>query len=137
MSLDFVQPGTDEWKRMWDNLAHIAGDYADHCPETNEVWQYMGTTTRSMPGIGTAPLLIFVHQFRHRHRPMTARAWLEGYFGDYRGGRIYLDIAASMEWSGNWNGTYANKLVGVKFHCYPEELQLAYDEMQAAYPTGE
>lgn len=62
---------------MWGALADATGDYADCCPETGEVWQYMGTYDG-------------VHQFRHRHRPESCPP-IKGYAGKHAG-RVYLHI---------------------------------------------
>lgn len=75
--MKFLTPTSPEWASMWDALAHVTGDYADCCPETGEVWQYMGTF-----GV--------VHQFRHRHRPKTTRP-IKGFVGKHQD-RVYLDI---------------------------------------------
>jgi len=52
---------SEQWPAMWDALRDATGDYADCCPETGECWQYMGTYGGN-------------HEFRHRHRPKSARA---------------------------------------------------------------
>jgi hypothetical protein len=56
-----------EWARAWHGLEELGEAFRreDHCPQTNEVWQYMGTH-RVDGGV-------WVHQFRHRHHPLTRK----------------------------------------------------------------
>lgn len=62
---------------MWDALARATGDVEDLNPDSNEVWQFMGTYNG-------------LHQFRHRHRPRTARA-IPGWGTAWD--RVYLDLS--------------------------------------------
>jgi hypothetical protein len=68
------------WPAMWEALADATGDYADCNPDNGESWQYMGTYDG-------------VHQFRHRHRPETARP-ITGFAGRHVD-RVYLHIDAA------------------------------------------
>jgi len=55
----------DEYERMWVELAALnenGGDRLCECPESGEVWQYMGTELKSDG---------WKHCFRHRHHPGT------------------------------------------------------------------
>jgi len=67
------------WAPMWEALADATGDRADYCPETNEVWQYMGTYDGA-------------HQFRHRHRPESCPP-IKGFAGKHCD-RVYLHLDA-------------------------------------------
>ena len=69
-----LSPIHPEWARMWESLFDIAGSYTDHNPASGEYWQYTGTIWVDRPAIGSGPLQVLVHQFRHRDRPKTARA---------------------------------------------------------------
>lgn len=63
MNFTEVQRDSEEWFRMWNVLAsHIINSGDSECihPESEEVWQYMGTKN------GT-------HSFRHRHHPATGK----------------------------------------------------------------
>ncbi len=69
-----VQRDSDEWNRMWAELASKeinSGDTECVHPETMESWQYMGTRHG-------------VHSFRHRNHPVT-------------GEREYLNIPATND----------------------------------------
>lgn len=62
-AIEEVQRDSDEWERMWAELASKninSGDSACVHPETLESWQYMGTKNG-------------VHSFRHRHHPATGK----------------------------------------------------------------
>jgi hypothetical protein len=59
--LDY-QDFPDEYERMWAELAALEGDRLCECPESGEVWQYMGTQLESDG---------WKHCFRHRHHPGT------------------------------------------------------------------
>ncbi len=48
-----LDPSMKGWQRVWELLVAKYGDSQCSCPETGEVWQYMGSTKD-------------VHQFRHR-----------------------------------------------------------------------
>jgi len=74
-----LTPNTPEWNAMWASLENACGDTADKCPQTGEVWQYMGTYDGR-------------HQFRHRHRPDTARP-IDGFAGKHVD-RVYLHLDA-------------------------------------------
>jgi hypothetical protein len=52
----------DEYERMWAELAALEGNRLCECPESGEVWQYMGTQQESDG---------WKHCFRHRHHPGT------------------------------------------------------------------
>ena len=54
-----------EWPHAWKELADLTGDYADCNPVDGECWQYMGSVREE--GTDT-----WLHQFRHRNRPVTA-----------------------------------------------------------------
>lgn len=69
MSNEFLSTTSPGWPAMWEALADATGDYADCNPESGECWQYMGTYDGA-------------HQFRHRHRPITARA-IKGFAEPY------------------------------------------------------
>lgn len=61
MNARFVEPGSDEWRALWHALGiRTGGDVEEKCPDTGEVWQYMGTFDGR-------------HQFRHRHHPRTKK----------------------------------------------------------------
>ena len=101
MTFCFVEESNPEWNRMWNWLEQLAGCNADRNPASLERWQYVGTMTKNRPAIGSLlPLVIFVHQFRHRDRPETARE-IPGKFRSH--GRVTLDILTSHDYSGNWN----------------------------------
>ena len=51
-----LQQGSPAWDDAWAQIARIFGDTACECPETGEVWQYMGTWNGE-------------HEFRHRNLP--------------------------------------------------------------------
>ena len=56
-----VEHDSDEWNRMWAALASEeinSGDPECAHPETQDAWQYMGTSNG-------------VHSFRHRNHPVT------------------------------------------------------------------
>lgn len=55
-----ISASSPEWQRMWDELKNIEGDYTKRCPETGEVWQYMGSGPEG-------------HYFRHRSHPVYKR----------------------------------------------------------------
>ena len=94
-------PTHPEWPRMWESLFDIAGSYTDTNPESGEFWQYMGTFWKRRPAIGSLlPTEVLVHQFRHRDRPETAKP-IE--FLGQCSGRVVIELAASHEYSGNWN----------------------------------
>ena len=90
-----------EWARMWESLFDVAGSYTDCNVEAGEFWQYTGTFWKDRPAIGSLmPTTVLVHQFRHRNRPKIAKPIPEvgtGY------GRVVIELAASHEYSGNWN----------------------------------
>jgi hypothetical protein len=54
------------WHRAWAALAEEYGDERSICVQSNEVWQYMSTTTPGLDWYG-------VHQFRHRDHPSLGR----------------------------------------------------------------
>lgn len=60
----FVPPENHEWPIMWQKLAdqYNAPDFLSKCPQTGEVWQYMGTV---------AAFDNVYHEFRHRNHPTT------------------------------------------------------------------
>lgn len=60
----FVERGSPEWERMWSLMG---GDRAEQCPETGEVWQYMGTERVAKRLLEFPGEL--VHHFRHRNHP--------------------------------------------------------------------
>lgn len=83
MSATHISLTSPEWPAMWEALADACGDYADCCPETGEVWQYMCTEHGR-------------HQFRHRSRPERSKAGrvlppIKGYAGRHVG-RVYLHL---------------------------------------------
>ena len=56
-----VEHDSDEWNRMWAALASEeinSGDPECAHPETQDAWQYMGTSNG-------------IHSFRHRNHPVT------------------------------------------------------------------
>lgn len=57
------------WKRMWAVIAKVYGNVACACPDTGEVWQYMGTHNG-------------MHNFRHRSLPSRD------------GRRVYFNVEA-------------------------------------------
>ena len=120
----FLSCTDPEWPRMWEALADATGDYADCCPETGEVWQYMGTVNRDRPAIGsTLPLTVVVHEFRHRHRPRQirpGRAQINGFATDTRGKRVYLWIAASRDYAPS-NGPLAGRVIDCRAKAYPAQ----------------
>lgn len=62
-AIEEVQRDSDEWNRMWTELASKninTGDTECVHPETLESWQYMGTKNGA-------------HSFRHRHHPATGK----------------------------------------------------------------
>ena len=83
--MKFLKQGTPEYLAMWEALKTVTGDFDDDCPETGECWQYMGTHDGA-------------HQFRHRHRPPTARPINEELAID----RVYLNIDVLMLKLGKW-----------------------------------
>lgn len=68
MSFYEVERDSDEWHRMWRELASApinSGDSVCECTDTHECWQYMGTFKDK-------------HSFRHRNHPVTGkREYLE------------------------------------------------------------
>ena len=54
-----VEPGSWTWCQMWSKFA----DPLEECPESGEVWQYMGSVK--------APNKPARHEFRHRRHPVT------------------------------------------------------------------
>jgi len=61
----FVNPKDREvWLNMWGTLerSQLGGDRDCRCPETGEIWQYMGTIRYGRD---------WLHEFRHRHHPTT------------------------------------------------------------------
>lgn len=57
----FVSPkDRAAWFALWDTLERspLGVDRVSRCPETGEIWQYMGTIEGN-------------HEFRHRHHPKT------------------------------------------------------------------
>jgi hypothetical protein len=60
---------------LFEALARVTGDHCDHCPDSNEVWQYMGTTDTE-------------HQFRHRNRPAGSKP----INGEAAIDRVYLNL---------------------------------------------
>ena len=75
-----IDPNDPEWALMWSALGQASGDTdnACICPETGEMWQYMGTEAR----------LRVEHCFRHRSHPR------------HGGSRIYIAVPASDEFAG-------------------------------------
>ena len=64
LSYYFVEPGSWTWNQIWAKF----DDPLEECPESREVWQYMGSVK--------APGKPARHEFRHRHHPVTkARAF--------------------------------------------------------------
>ncbi len=69
--LGCLRINSTEWHRAWSLLADTTGDL-DRCaehPETQESWQYLGSSLR--PGESG-----WAHEFRHRTHPSTNRQWL-------------------------------------------------------------
>lgn len=65
--LRFVEPSSEEWRRMWEALGE---DPASEDPKTGERWQYMGSVfVRGGSGRSGE----WVHQFRHRRHPKTGK----------------------------------------------------------------
>lgn len=93
-AIEEVQRDSDEWNRMWAELASKninSGDADCVHPETLESWQYMGTKNG-------------VHSFRHRHHPATGK-------------REYLEIVMRcMRWQGDNAVDVANLLPDHNFH---------------------
>ena len=65
-----------EWARAWDRLSRASINYtvgtdrrAAYCPDSRETWQYMGTVL--VEGNG------WVHEFRHRHHPVSKQRQVE------------------------------------------------------------
>jgi hypothetical protein len=115
--LTMVPHDSPEWTVMWENLKAASGDYSERCPETNECWQYMGTTHIDRPNIGSLlPIAVCVHQFRHRHRPADAKP-IEGFAGDSRRCRVYLDIMASHDYAPQ-NHPMGGQCVNARFRPY-------------------
>lgn len=59
-----------EWARAWDRLSRapindaVGTDRREaYCPDSQETWQYMGTVLVEDNG--------WVHEFRHRHHPVS------------------------------------------------------------------
>lgn len=97
--MQFLTPTHPEWAHMWEWLCDIAGHYTDINPASHEQWEYTGTYWRSRSAIGSlSPTQVLVHEFRHRDRPETARP-----IGLKHTGRVMVRVAASWEFSGNWN----------------------------------
>jgi hypothetical protein len=61
----FVEPDTDEWTRMWAELARRTGDAVEE--HNGEVWQYMCSENG-------------VHVFRHRDHPTRGQ---DGYIYEH------------------------------------------------------
>lgn len=90
-----------EWPSMWESLFALAGSYTDHNPESGEFWQYTGTFLKDRPAIGSLlPTCVLVHQFRHRDRAAASKA-IAGVRCSY--GRVVIELATSLAFSGNWN----------------------------------
>ncbi len=90
-----------EWARMWESLFELAGSYTDHNPVSGEFWQYTGTFSKDRPAIGLLPpTRVLVHQFRHRDRA-TSCSPISGVANSF--GRLVVEVAASLEYSGNWD----------------------------------
>ena len=61
----FVNPEDREaWFALWDTLERspLGGNRVSRCPETGEIWQYVGTIRYGLQ---------WLHEFRHRHHPTT------------------------------------------------------------------
>ncbi len=116
---DFLTTTNPEWARAWSALARIVGDYADCCPETGEVWQYMGTVEEGPP-IRVGGRQLIVHEFRHRHRQPTARRILD-IPSNGPPNRITLHIATSIEYAPA-NGDQAETLTWGNVKPYPPAM---------------
>ena len=64
MVIQIVERGSPEWDRMW---SLVGEDRAEECPETGEVWHYMGTIPVARHAQDVHGDLM--HQFRHRSHP--------------------------------------------------------------------
>lgn len=74
--LTFVKPFTPEWDALWDALEAVVGDIDARDPQTEEVWQYMGTVA-----FPCCP----AYQFRHRR-------WTQDHGAPFGTDRYYLTI---------------------------------------------
>jgi hypothetical protein len=57
MNSTFLEVGCEEWEKAWNSLKEEFEDTSCECPQTGEVWQYMGTMKK---------VFGYVHSFRHR-----------------------------------------------------------------------
>jgi len=78
----------EEYSHVWDLLKRSVGSTEDECPETGEMWQYMGSFEES-PGVE-------LHQFRHRS------LWRPGW---KKAKRAYVNIRRFTRAlpNGSWN----------------------------------
>ena len=127
-TIAWLEPTEPEWERAWRELRRkriaagavtdpedllpedIAGavpcSFCEECPETGEVWQYMGTV------IPPDRSWLIVHQFRHR---CARRDALIGRFvrEDHSGhDRCYVNIPASPAKTAELRGAHpANPVI--------------------------
>lgn len=111
-----LTPTSPAWPAMWDALAEATGDYADCCPETGEVWQYMGTDGG-------------IHCFRHRHRPERDAAGrvlppIKGFAGRHVD-RVYLHMDAETL-----------RVVKVSVRAYLDDTAADYEQPRKPVPEN-
>lgn len=66
MNLKFIERDSPEWKLIWGELEKAFGDTKCECPDTGEVWQYMGSVPHGY---------MTEHQFRHRSYQGERKYW--------------------------------------------------------------
>ena len=78
----FMDPDSAEWREAWALLGScrinwtLADPFAAKCACCGEVWQYMDTTSDGL------------HEFRHRHHPVTGRREVVRVLGAAEAGRV-------------------------------------------------
>jgi hypothetical protein len=85
----YLDSDSREWEEAWTGLRlqlrilySLTSDCVDECPETGEVWQYMGTAWRNGEENGVPG---WYHAFRHRNHPRLRR-------------RVNLNLRATRNW---------------------------------------
>lgn len=79
-----MSPNNVGWDSAWAKIEKVFGDKFCECPETGEVWQYMGSTIKP-PYVDSTGKVLFqtvIHQFRHR---------------SYRGERTIENVRGKIE----------------------------------------
>lgn len=69
-NIKFVKENSPTHTRMWDEIKTKFGDVACLCPNTGEVWQYMGSLIDPLTNLQEVE-----HQFRHRSHLGKREYW--------------------------------------------------------------